>query len=101
MIDLIAFENGCRFSRSSVRSLALAAFLIFGGAAGRAQVTTATFYGSVVDPTGAAVAGASITLTQEETGAVTTRSGLAAGGGTTAAGKGAGAGLATVGGGCV
>lgn len=35
-----------------------------------AQVTTATFYGTVQDPTGATLPGAQITLTQTETGAV-------------------------------
>jgi hypothetical protein len=38
-----------------------------------AQVTTATIYGTVVDPTGARIPGAEVNLTQVETGAVTTK----------------------------
>jgi hypothetical protein len=38
-----------------------------------AQVTTATIYGTVVDPSGARIPGASVNLTQQETGAVTTK----------------------------
>ena len=37
------------------------------------QVTTATVYGAVVDPTGARIPGATINLAQQETGAVTTK----------------------------
>ena len=40
---------------------------------GQAQVTTATFYGIVTDPTGAAIPNARVTLTHEGTGAVTTK----------------------------
>ena len=36
------------------------------------QVTTATFYGIVTDPTGAVIAGAKVALTQDDTGAVVT-----------------------------
>jgi len=50
----------------------LAALLVF-SAIGSAQVTTATFSGTVTDPTGAAAPGATVTLTQEETGAVVTK----------------------------
>ncbi len=38
-----------------------------------AQVTTATIYGTVTDPTGAAVPGGNVHLTHQETGAVTTK----------------------------
>jgi hypothetical protein len=38
-----------------------------------AQVTTATIYGTVVDPSSARIPGASVNLTQTETGAVTTK----------------------------
>src|SRR5262245_37868642 len=38
-----------------------------------AQVTTATVYGTVLDPTGARIPGASINLTQQETGTVSTK----------------------------
>jgi len=38
-----------------------------------AQVTTATIYGSVVDPTGARIPGAGVNLTQAETGAVASK----------------------------
>ena len=41
---------------------------------GWAQVTTATLYGIVTDPTGAVIPNARITLTHEGTGAVTTKS---------------------------
>src|SRR5262245_33212558 len=37
------------------------------------QVTTATIYGTVVDPSGARIPGASVNLTQQETGALTTK----------------------------
>ena len=53
--------------------LLLVSLLILGASVSRAQVTTATFYGSVTDPTGAAVAAATATLTHQETGAVLTR----------------------------
>jgi hypothetical protein len=48
----------------------LAGFLIFNGTT-RAQVTTATFSGTVTDPTGAATPDATVTLTQDQTGIVT------------------------------
>jgi hypothetical protein len=38
-----------------------------------AQVTTATIYGTVVDSTGARIPSATVTLTQQETGATTTK----------------------------
>src|SRR5580765_4125113 len=50
----------------------LAGLLVF-SATGRAQVTTATFSGTVTDPTGAAAPGATVTLTQDDTGAVITK----------------------------
>src|SRR5439155_10891677 len=40
---------------------------------GWAQVTTATVYGTVVDTSGARIPGATVNLTQQETGAVTTK----------------------------
>jgi hypothetical protein len=39
-----------------------------------AQVTTATFFGTVTDPSGAIVPEAKVTLTHQDTGTVTTRS---------------------------
>ena len=54
--------------------LMLAAWLLTSGpSAGLAQITTATLYGSVADPTGAGVAAATATLTHQETGAILTR----------------------------
>lgn len=50
----------------------LASLLVFSGT-GWAQVTTATFSGTVTDPTGAATPDATVTLTQDETGIVTTK----------------------------
>ncbi|MGH9660859.1 MAG: carboxypeptidase-like regulatory domain-containing protein, partial [Bryobacteraceae bacterium] len=44
-----------------------------------AQVTTATFYGIVTDPTGAVVPGANVTLTHEGTSAAAARTADAAG----------------------
>src|SRR5262245_36210685 len=54
----------------------LAVFLfevLFCCALARAQVTTATFYGIVNDPSGAAVAGATVTMTREGTSAISTK----------------------------
>lgn len=45
-------------------------FLAVSGTGSRAQVTTATLYGIVRDPSGVMVPGASVTLTHEATGAV-------------------------------
>jgi hypothetical protein len=50
----------------------LASLCVF-SATGWAQVITATFAGTVTDPTGAAAPGATVTLTQDETGAVITK----------------------------
>jgi outer membrane receptor protein involved in Fe transport len=50
----------------------LAILLVPGGTAW-AQVTTATFSGTVTDPTGAATPDATVTLTQDETGIVVTK----------------------------
>ena len=47
--------------------------------AARGQVTTATFYGIVTDPSGAAMAGARVTLVHEGTGTVTAKQTDAAG----------------------
>ena len=49
------------------------AVLVLSNTAGFAQVTTATLYGTVTDPTGAAVPGASVTLTHQETNASTVK----------------------------
>lgn len=49
------------------------AILLVSSGTGWAQVTTATFSGTVTDPTGAAVPDATVTLTQDETGTVTTK----------------------------
>jgi outer membrane receptor protein involved in Fe transport len=51
----------------------LAALMVLTVGAGRAQVTTATFYGIVTDPTGAVIPNAAVTLTQEETGTSTSK----------------------------
>lgn len=49
----------------------LALTLVLGPAvAARAQLTTATFYGRVTDPSGAVLSGAGVTLTHQGTGAV-------------------------------
>jgi hypothetical protein len=45
------------------------AFLLLFAASGPAQVTTATFYGTVTDPSGANIPGATVTLTHQQTGA--------------------------------
>lgn len=42
-------------------------------AAASAQVTTATIYGTVIDPTAARIPGAAVTITQQETGTVTAK----------------------------
>ena len=47
---------------------ALVVALGCGAIAIQAQVTTATIYGTVLDPSGAAVAGATVTVTSEQTG---------------------------------
>ena len=52
-MSLVDFESSFRFLRAYRPWLPLAAFRIIGAVAGRAQVTTATFYGSVVDSAGA------------------------------------------------
>src|SRR5690348_9011215 len=51
--------------------LALGLFLFVSSV--QAQVTTATLYGTVLDSSGAVVAGASVTLTNEGTGASTAK----------------------------
>ncbi len=54
-------------------SLVLAGLMLAPAAAGWAQVTTATFYGVVTDPTGAVIPGATVTLTHEGTRATAIR----------------------------
>lgn len=54
-----------------------AAILI--AAAAHAQVTTATLYGTVTDPTGAAIPGATVTLIHQQTGAAATKTSADAG----------------------
>jgi len=44
-------------------------FAVCSAATGRAQITTATFYGTVTDLTGAVIPGATATLTHVDTGA--------------------------------
>ncbi len=55
-----------------VPSLRLTILLLLSVSVAWSQVTTATFYGIVNDSTGAVIAGANVTLTQEDTGAVIT-----------------------------
>src|SRR5262245_64916245 len=57
-----------------VRNVAvlLVMFLVNSTISGRAQVTTATFYGIVTDPSGALVPGVAVTLTHEGTAAANT-----------------------------
>lgn len=52
----------------------LLAVLLLGYATqSQAQVTTATFYGIVTDPSNATIGGATVSLTNEGTGAITTK----------------------------
>src|SRR5262249_33439587 len=66
---------GRALSRGDMRIARLAALILLLAVTGSvpAQVTTATFYGIVTDPTGAVVPGASVTLTHEGTSATATR----------------------------
>lgn len=57
----------------SVSCLLLAAAILFVSASARAQVTTATLYGIVTDPTGGVVPGVSVTVIHQDTNAATTR----------------------------
>ncbi|MEO5742594.1 MAG: TonB-dependent receptor [Vicinamibacterales bacterium] len=52
--------------------LSLSCFLLAAGV-GWAQVTTATVYGTVADPTGAIIPGATVTVTQQETSAAASK----------------------------
>lgn len=53
--------------------------LVLAAAIGHAQVTTATFYGMLTDPTGAAIPAATVTLLHQGTGASTSKSSDSAG----------------------
>ena len=59
--------------RSSLSVVLLTIATVIFAATASAQVTTATYYGVVQDPSGAVIAGASVTLTQEETAAARTQ----------------------------
>jgi len=72
-MNSVTLDKHCRFSLAGLCAPLLVSLLILGASLGRAQVTTATFYGSVTDPTGAAIGGATATLTHQETGSVLTR----------------------------
>lgn len=58
----------------AIRAAALVSVSILLAAAVAAQVTTATFYGTVVDPSGASIPGAAVTLTHKQTGATALKS---------------------------
>src|SRR6266542_4262206 len=53
--------------------LVVAALVALAGATAQAQVTTATLYGIVTDPSGAVIPGAAVTVTHEGTGATATK----------------------------
>src|SRR5215813_11144690 len=57
----------------AMRQLLWASILIFAATASQAQVTTATFYGTVTDPSGALIPGATVTLSHQGTGITTTK----------------------------
>lgn len=50
-----------------------AGFLLFAPQVGYSQANTATFYGTVTDPSGAVVPNATVTLTEQDTGVKTTK----------------------------
>jgi outer membrane receptor protein involved in Fe transport len=54
-------------------SVLVAGMTLFSPATGWGQVTTATIYGTVIDASGARIPGASVSITQQETGAVTAK----------------------------
>jgi outer membrane receptor protein involved in Fe transport len=56
-----------------MRALTIALLCFLGATSGAAQVTTATFYGIVVDASGAALPGATVTLRHEETAGTLTK----------------------------
>src|SRR6266852_2243279 len=58
-------------NRYTARKLAVGCLLLAAAAWG--QVTTATFYGTVTDPTGGVIPGATVALWSEETGASTSK----------------------------
>src|SRR5689334_21847397 len=59
--------------------LCLTGFILVSAGIAWSQVTTATFYGIVTDPTGAVVPGAAVTLTQDETATATNKTADASG----------------------
>jgi hypothetical protein len=63
---------GITYKSGRILGLILLASLLVSSGTGWAQVTTATFSGTVTDPTGAATPDATVTLTQDETGIVVT-----------------------------
>lgn len=72
------FEGGnMKIKAMIIPTCVLAALLAAGAAFG--QVTTATLYGTVTDPTGAVIPGARFTLTNNGTGAAQTKTADAAG----------------------
>ena len=58
--------------RSRLSCLLAALFLLLAGSAG-AQVVTAIFYGTIVDPNGAVIPGASVTVLNVDRGSTLTR----------------------------
>ncbi|MEO8050277.1 MAG: carboxypeptidase regulatory-like domain-containing protein, partial [Acidobacteriota bacterium] len=62
-----------RAGRGALGVLILASLLVLSSLSGWAQVTTATFSGTVADPTGAGVPGATVTMTNDQTGTVNTK----------------------------
>ena len=64
---------GITYTLGQFPALIFLAILLVSGGTAWAQVTTATFSGTVTDPTGAATPDATVTLTQDETGIVVTK----------------------------
>jgi hypothetical protein len=57
-----------RFAGSTVWAVVLAAFVVVGASVAWAQQVTGSISGTVMDPTGASVAGAVVTLTNTDRG---------------------------------